>query len=74
MNYDGIDSTILQNRLSEAQDVYYALAVGDQTVSVKMGDKAVSFTPADLNRLGQYIRELRGALGVYPRVYGESKL
>ncbi len=62
--YSGIDPAVLQTRLSEAQDAYHALAVGGQTVSVKLGDKAVAYTPADLARLGQYIRELQGALGL----------
>lgn len=62
--YDGIDPAVLQVRLTEAQDAYHALAVGGQTVSVRMGDKAVAFTAADLGRLGQYIRELQGTLGL----------
>jgi hypothetical protein len=62
--YDGIDPAVLQARLSEAQDAYHALAVGGQTVSVKLGDKAVAYTAADLDKLGRYIRELQGALGL----------
>lgn len=62
--YAGIDPTVLQTRLSEAQDAYHALAVGGQTVSVRMGDKAVAFTPADLDKLARYIRELQAALGL----------
>ena len=62
--YTGIDPDVLQERLTEAQDAYHALAVGSQTVSVKLGDKAVSYTPADLDKLAAYIRELQAALGL----------
>ena len=50
--YDGIDPAVLQARLSETQDAYHALAVGGQTVSVKLGDKAIAYTAANLDKLG----------------------
>lgn len=68
--YDGIDPSDLQDRLTEAQDAYHLLAIGGQTQSVKMGDKAVSFTAADLDKLARYIRELQGALGLVTPVRG----
>ena len=64
--YTGIATATLQTRLSAAQDAYHALAVGGQTVSVRLGDKAVAYTPADLDKLARYIRELQAALGIAP--------
>lgn len=64
--YTGIDPSVLQARLTDAQDAYHALAVGGQTVSVKLGDKAVAYTPATLDKLAAYIRELQAALGITP--------
>lgn len=64
--YTGIDPNVLQARLTEAQDAYHVLAVGGQTVSVKLGDKAVAYTPANLDKLAAYIRELQAALGIAP--------
>lgn len=64
--YTGIDPSVLTARLTEAQDAYHALAVGTQTVSVRIGDMAVAVTPADLPRLARYILELQNALGITP--------
>lgn len=67
--YAGIDPAVLQSRLTAAQDAYDVLATGSKVVSVRLGDKAVSYSPADpgaLDRLARYIRELQAALGLTP--------
>jgi hypothetical protein len=72
--YDGIDPDILEERLTAAQDAYHALATGQQVVSIRNGDTALSFTASDPNALGRlatYIRDLQRALGLTAsRVYG----
>lgn len=60
--FTGISSTVLQERLVVAQDAYHELSVGAQAVSIRLGEKTVTFTPADQPRLGQYIRDLQGAI------------
>lgn len=62
--YSGISLSTLQARLGEAQDAYHALNTGAQTVSLSMGDKRLTFTPAEVEQLARYIRELQTAIAV----------
>jgi hypothetical protein len=62
--YSGISVTTLTARLAEAQDAYHALSLGKQTVSLSLGDKRLTFTPADVRRLSAYISELQTALSI----------
>lgn len=69
--YADIDPDTLRARLTNAQNAYDALATGAQLVSVRKGDKQLTFTPAELGKLAGYIRELQAALGITPaRVRG----
>ena len=62
--YDGISVTTLTARLAEAQDAYHALSLGKQTVSLSLGDKRLTFTPADTRKLASYISQLQQAINV----------
>lgn len=62
--YDGISGATLATWLAEAQTALHALATGQQTVSVGMGDKKVTYTPADVDKLKRHIRELQTAIAV----------
>lgn len=59
----GISTEILQARLAAAQTAYLDLCAGAQTVSVKMGDMFVQFTPTSIPALREHIRELQAATG-----------
>jgi hypothetical protein len=69
--YAGISLATLQSRLTEAQDAYHALNTGAQTVSISTGDKRLSFTPATVDKLRTYIKDLQSAIdvaqGITPR-------
>ena len=62
--YDGIAPSVLSARLAEAQDAYHALNMGAKVVSTGLGDKKLTFTPADVRRLATYISELQTALAI----------
>lgn len=62
--YSGISITVLQARLAEAQDAFHALNTGQQTVSVATGDKKITFTAAEVDRLRAYVRDLQTAIAV----------
>lgn len=62
--YTGISVTTLTARLTEAQDAYHALSLGKQTVSLSIGDKRLTFTPADTRRLASYIAQLQREIAI----------
>jgi hypothetical protein len=62
--YTGISVTTLTARLTEAQDAYHALSLGKQTVSLSLGDKRLTFTPADTRRLASYIAQLQREIDI----------
>ncbi len=62
--YDGIAPSVLSARLTEAQDAYHALSLGKQTVSLSIGDKRLTFTPADTRRLASYIAQLQREIAI----------
>lgn len=62
--YSGIPLATLQTRLAEAQDAYHALNTGAQTVSLSTGDKRLAFTPADVDKLRTYIKDLQSAIAI----------
>ena len=62
--YDGISGATLATWLADAQTALHALATGQKTVSVGMGDIKVSYTPADVDKLKRHIRELQTAIAV----------
>lgn len=62
--YTGISTATLQSRLTEAQDAYHALSLGKQTVSLSIGDKRLTFTPADTRRLASYIAQLQREIAI----------
>lgn len=62
--YTNISLSILQSRLSEAQDAYHSLNTGAQVVSLTTGEKRLTFTPAEVDKLRRYISELQTAIAV----------
>lgn len=72
--FTGISTETLQARLAAAQTAHDALSTGQSVVSVRMGDKQVSYyggDPKSVERLERYIRQLQSALGLTgPRVTG----
>lgn len=62
--YAGIALSTLQARLTEAQDAFHALNTGAQVVSLAQGDQRLSFSPADIDRLRIYIRDLQNAISI----------
>lgn len=62
--YAGIPVATLQTRLTEAQTAYHALQTGQQVVSLGSGDKRLSFTAAESDKLARYIRELQTAIAI----------
>ena len=62
--FTGIPTATLQTWLTEAQTAMQALAVGTKTVQVRMGDKQLAFTPADLSKLKSYIGQLPTAIAI----------
>jgi hypothetical protein len=62
--YTGISLATLQTRLSEAQDAFHSLNMGAQAVSLGIGDKKLTFTPADVSKLRTYIKDLQVAISV----------
>ena len=62
--YDGIAPSVLSARLAEAQTAYHSLNMGAKVVSTGLGDKKLTFTPADVRRLASYIAELQTALSI----------
>lgn len=62
--YAGIPLVTLQARLVEAQDAYHALNTGAQAVTLAQGDQRIAFTPADVDKLRTYIRDLQSAISI----------
>lgn len=52
----------LQTWLTEAEAARHKLATGSQTASVKSGDREVTYSKADLDKLSSYIAGLQSQL------------
>lgn len=62
--FSGVSASTLATWLSESQAAYHALNSGQQVVSLSYGDKRLSFTPAEADRLARYIREIQTAIAI----------
>lgn len=59
-----ITDAVCVQRLAEAQAALHALQTGTQEVLVHYADRRVQFTPANVDKLIMYIRELESQCGV----------
>lgn len=48
-----------RTRLAEAEEAYHALQIGGRQVSVRMGENAIEYSPADAGKLAGYVGQLR---------------
>jgi hypothetical protein len=62
--FTGIAPATLTAWLTEAQEAFHALNVGQQAVSIGTGDKRLAFTAADVDKLRAYIADLQRALAI----------
>lgn len=53
------DLATLKSRLAAAEDAEFKLLTQDKRVSTTIGGQSVTYTPADLPKLQQYIERLR---------------
>ncbi len=53
------DLSILQTRLSEAEEALHKLMTGSKAETLEKGDNRVTYTKADAGQLRQYIIQLR---------------
>lgn len=60
--FTGIPVATLQTWLSDAQTAMQELAIGKRAVTIAIGDKRLSFSPAELPRLKSYICQLQAAI------------
>lgn len=62
--FSGVSLATLEAQLAVAQTAYHEIAVGDKVVSLALGDQRLTFSPANLGELRQYIRDLQTAIAV----------
>ena len=62
--FSGIATATLQGWLSEAQTAMQQLAIGKQVVRLQTGEKSLSFTAADIDKLRKYILRLQTAISI----------
>jgi hypothetical protein len=62
--FSGIATATLQSWLSDAQTAMQQLALGKQVVRIQTGEKSLSFTQADLDKLRRYIYRLQTAISI----------
>ena len=60
----GYDKVKLGELLKEAQEAHHALITGSQAVIVERDGRKVTFTPANIQNLRLYIKDLQGSLAV----------
>ena len=69
--FAGVDPSVLQTWLTQAQQALQDLTIGGKAESVSYaqdaGSKSVTYTRADIGSLQQRIRDLAFALGLAPR-------
>ena len=63
-SYLGIDPTVLQARLTEAQAAYHKLSTGQKAVTVTHDGRSVQYDRTSIANLRAYIEELQRALGL----------
>ena len=67
MIYDGLDRATLKSMLDDALAAHHKLMIGRSATVVSFdgsSSQSTTFTPAQLPRLREYIRELQVALGM----------
>ncbi|GAA03221.1 gpW family head-tail joining protein [Photobacterium leiognathi] len=57
----------LQQRLKEAEEAYHNLQTGQMAVSINKDGRQVEFNRANIDKLKQYIEDLRTQLGLMGR-------
>lgn len=62
--FSGIATATLQTWLTDAQTAMQSLALGKQVVRIQTGEKSISFTQADLDKLRSYIYRLQSAIAI----------
>ena len=62
--FSGIATATLQTWLTDAQTAMQSLALGKQVVRIQTGEKSISFTQADLDKLRRYIYRLQTAIAI----------
>lgn len=62
--FDGVSVSTLNTWLGEAQTALHKLSIGAQVVSVRTGDKSVTFTAGETGKLQSYIRSIQTAIAV----------
>jgi uncharacterized 2Fe-2S/4Fe-4S cluster protein (DUF4445 family) len=62
--FSGISTTVLQGWLTDSQNALQQLALGKQVVRVQTGEKGITFTSADVDKLKAHIRALQSAIAI----------
>jgi hypothetical protein len=62
--FSGISTATLQGWLTDAQNALQQLALGKQVVRIQTGEKSLSFTASDTEKLRQHIRTLQNAIAI----------
>lgn len=62
--FSGIATATLSSWLSEAQTALHDLSVGKKTVSIGIGDKRITFSPAEVPKLKSYIGQLQVQIAI----------
>lgn len=62
--FTGVSVITLNQWLSEAQVALHEVATGKRTITLSLGDKRVSFSPADVRALRAHISQLQTAIAV----------
>lgn len=60
--FSGIDLNILSAWLTQAQTDYNDVVTGRKVLSLGTGDKRITFTAADPDKLNRYIADLQSAI------------
>lgn len=60
--FTGLSLSDLQARYTEARAAYHALLIGQQVVSLGAGDKRLTFTAGEQQKLSAYLRQLQTAI------------
>jgi len=62
--FDGVSLATLNTWLTEAQIALHEVAVGKRTVSLSLGDKRITFGPADIRALRAHISQIQTAIAI----------
>ena len=62
--FSGVSTATLTTWLSEAQTALREVSIGNRTVTLALGDKRVSFSPADVRALRAHIAQIQTAIAI----------